>query len=135
MESLIRDHILSHMTRIGLLGKKPQLFNKVPHKSLLSTLMSYGRSDEIEDWVKAFLSDRQHKVCLNGVSSSWVDVTSGILKGIVLGPVLFVLYINDLTYAVNYEVYLCVDDTKLFSEVSPIEDSASLQRDLDNLRF
>ena len=62
-------------------------------------------------------------------------MTSGIAQGTVLGPVLFVLYINDLPYAVDNEVYLFADNTKLLSEVCSIADSISLQRDPNKLQL
>ena len=90
-----------------------KVFDKVHHKPLLSKLRSYGLNGETEDWVKAFLSDRKYKMRMNGVSSAWVHVTSGMPQGTVLGQVLFVLYINDLPNAIINEVYLFADDTKI----------------------
>lgn len=57
---------------------------------------AYGFKDEILSWVKNFLSGRQQRVLLNGKSSEWVEVTSGIPQGSVLGPVLFIIYMNDM---------------------------------------
>ena len=66
---------------------------------------------------------------LNGKASEWLPVTSGIIQGGVLGPLLFLIYINDLPDNINS------DDTKLYREIKTIEDQGILQKDLDTLHF
>ena len=96
-----------------------------------SKISSYGMAGEI-DWVAAFLSDRMQKMCVNGKAFPCAQVTSGIPQRSTIGLVLFILYINDLSDVVLNDVYLFADDTKIYSEISNINDCVSLQEDLDN---
>ena len=70
---------------------------------------------------------------VNGKASEWLPVTSGIPQGGVLGPLLFLIYINDLPDDINFDVYMYADDTKLYREIKTIEDQRILQKDLDTL--
>ena len=73
-----------------------------------------------------FLSCRKQRVVLNGQHSSWADVKAGVPQGSILGPLLFVIYINDLPYGLNSKVKLLADYASLFSVVHNIADSANL---------
>ncbi len=108
-------------------------FDKVPHSRLLSKLQGYGISGQIHDWVKAFLSGRSQRVNVRGTLSDPSPVTSGIPQGSVLGPILFVLFINDLPDKVKNTVYLFADDTKIFGLANNQNDTNSIQEDLDIL--
>ena len=80
-----------------------------------------------------FLSDRKQRVQLNGSYSKWHNVTSGIPQGSVLGPVLFVVFINDLPLNVESDVYMFADDTKLYREIANQSDIEIVQNDINNL--
>jgi hypothetical protein len=92
-------------------------FDKVPHRRLISKLKSYGMSEKTTDWITDFLSSRRQRVCVNGQFSKWHTVTSGIPQGSVLGPILFVCFINDLPCCVLSDIFLFADDTKLYRKI------------------
>ena len=109
-------------------------FDTVPHRRLISVLQYYGVDDPALSWIKDFLTDRRQRVIVNGQSSRWHTVTSGIPQGSVLGPVLFVVYINTMVENDTVsDIYLYADDTKVFKEVNTISDSQSLQQDINSL--
>lgn len=108
-------------------------FDSVPHKRLLNKLKSYGVEGQLLRWIEAFLTDRQQRVVVNGSKSCWVPVTSGVPQGSVLGPLLFLLFVNDIPEVVQGHIKLFADDTKLYRPVPSHNDTAQLQRDLDAL--
>ena len=108
-------------------------FDTVPHKRLLKKLQAYGIKNHILDWIKAFLTDRYQAVRVSDTLSDKRKVISGVPQGSVLGPLLFVLYINDLPEAVDSEVYLFADDTKIVNKVEDVQDAMKLQKDINAL--
>ena len=108
-------------------------FDKVAHVRLLKKLEGYGVSEQVTKWIKNFLSGRRQMVTVNGEESKWADVLSGVPQGSVLGPVLFICYINDLPEEVNTTVKLFADDTKLYTKVSEEEGVQDLQDDINSL--
>ena len=110
-------------------------FDVVPHCRLVGKLKSYGISKEITNWVVSFLNNRFQTVTVNGCESSERPVLSGIPQGSVLGPMLFVLYINDLPDNVTGDAFsfLFADDTKLFSIINNVGDCFKLLTQVDNL--
>ena len=108
-------------------------FDTVPHERLLGKLKAYGIDGAILTWIKAFLTGRTQVVKVNGEDSIPAPVISGIPQGSVLGPLLFVIYINDLPETLSSDVFLFADDTKIFREIKSIQDSTALQHDIDLL--
>ena len=92
-------------------------FDTVPHKRLLAKMKGYGVHNSTCDWVEDFLFNREHKVNVNGVLSEPAKVTSGIPQGSVLGPVLFILFINDLPDSIASKVFMFADDTKVYRDI------------------
>ena len=108
-------------------------FDTVPHNRLLKKLEAYGIGTELIEWIRNYLSGRKQQVSINGETSKWHDVTSGIPQGSVLGPIMFVSFINDLPDIVDSTVYLFADDTKIFNVISEQKNKDTLQRDLQKL--
>ena len=108
-------------------------FGSVPHERLLGKLKSYGTNGKVLKWIKAVLSNRPQVVYVNGMKSDPATVLSRILQGSVLGPILFVIYINDLPEVVKCGTYLFADDTKIFRQITTKQDALQLQSDINSL--
>ena len=108
-------------------------FDKVPHQRLLLKLKAHGIGDSITDWIEQWLTDRRQRVVVDGEVSNWKSVLSGVPQGSVLGPILFLIYINDLDDSITSNVLKFADDTKLFRKVNTDVDKQHLQNDLDRL--
>ena len=108
-------------------------FDTVPHRRLLGKLESYGIGGNILNWIQGFLHERTQEVIVNGVKSAPATVISGIPQGTVLGPVLFVIYINDLLDNITSSGLMFADDTKLFRHITSHEDALHLQTDIRKL--
>jgi hypothetical protein len=105
-------------------------FDKVPHKRLISKLYAYGLNDLLINWIEAFLSSRIQSVKINGNISDSKPVLSGIPQGSVLGPLLFVIFINDLplTCGVSSSMFLFADDAKLYKCIKNVNDFTELNQ-------
>ena len=108
-------------------------FDKVLHKRLINKLKSYRISDQTCLWICNFMSNCKQRVEVNGEFSQWHSVTSGIPQGSVLGPILFVVFINDLLDCVDSEVLMFADDTKLYRTIAHQSDIQTVQNDINNL--
>ena len=109
-------------------------FDKVPHRRLLHKLSYYGIRGTSLNWIKAFLSNRSQRVVLDGAFSESASVTSGVPQGTVLGPLLFLCFINDLPECVTSKVRLFADDCLLYRKIDSVRDSHLLQEDLASLQ-
>ncbi|CAB3986933.1 Hypothetical predicted protein [Paramuricea clavata] len=110
-------------------------FDKVHHKYLISKLRNvYGISGKLLRWFESYLINRKQRVTVLGATSSARPVLSGVPQGSILGPILFLLYANDLPDAVGHsKIASFADDTKLFKKVDSTSDAISLQSDLSSL--
>ena len=108
-------------------------FDSVPHQRLLKKARAHGIDGNLLKWIESFLTGRKQRVNVNGEMSSWADVHSGIPQGSVLGPILFIIFINDLPDVVECYVKIFADDTKVFTQVQCEEDCHKLQGDLERL--
>ena len=108
-------------------------FDSVPHKHLLYKIEHYGITCNLLRWIDGFLSNRRQRVVLNGEKSCWQDVKSGVPQGSILGPLLFLIYVNDMLKSISSHVFLFTDDTKFIRTISTLADHVQLQTDLDNL--
>ena len=105
-------------------------FDTVPHERLLLKAESYGIQGDVLQWLRAFLIGRKQKVSVNGQVSGWSPVSSGIPQGSVLGPVMFVIYINDLPSSVKHAlVRIFADDTKMYKGIPSYAVHAEVQSD------
>ena len=108
-------------------------FDRVAHQRLLAKLQYYGIDGMTQSWIQGFLSGRTQRVSVNGIVSDTADVTSGVPQGSVLGPVLFLLYINDITDGIQSDMRLFADDSIVYREIHTDADHNILQRDLEHL--
>ncbi|MES9905174.1 MAG: reverse transcriptase family protein [Sedimenticola sp.] len=108
-------------------------FDTVPHMRLSNKLYSYGVRGHVRQWIENFLRDRQQSVRIGTSMSQKSPVTSGIPQGSVLGPILFLIFINDLPEIVTSAVKLFADDTKLYREIASANDCELIQEDLNKL--
>jgi hypothetical protein len=108
-------------------------FDKVSHPRLLHKLRHYGIKGKNNQWIKAFLESRTQAVVLENKYSDKVDVTSGVPQGSVLGPVLFLIYINDITDNMQSTIRLFADDCTIYRPINNKNDQQILQSDLTNL--
>ena len=112
-----------------------QAFDTLDHELLLIKLADFGLSKSSVNWFNAYLTNRTQSVIINGMQSDIEPILYGVPQGSVLGPLLFIMYINDLPSVTKYcKVHLYADDTLLFFESSSVQAiEAALSQDLDHV--
>ena len=108
-------------------------FDSVPHATLVSKLQSRGLNDFLLRWICDYLKGREQWVVLNGVSSRPRPVLSGVPQGSVLGPLLFILYINDLAdLKLGSKMVVYADDMLLYRSIETNADYSKVQTNVNN---
>ena len=110
-----------------------EAFDKVPHQRLLLKLKAHGIGNDVINWIEEWLTHRRQRVIVDGEISNRKCVLSGVPQGSVLGPILFLIYINDLEDDISSKVLKFADDPKIFRKVTNVTNKQSLQDDLDKL--
>ena len=106
-------------------------FDKVPRQRLLIKLKSHAMGVNIVTWIQNWLTDKKQSVSVEGETSAWTAVHSGAPQGSVLGPLLFLIYINDLEDEVASNILKFADDTQIFRRVQTRQECRTLQDDLN----
>ena len=132
VDKLAKSMQLGKQTDLILLDFS-KAFDKVAHEKLLLKLHFYGIRGNTQNWIKDLLDNRNQSVLLNGSTSDSIPVSSGFLQGSVLGPILFLAYINDLPDQVRSRVRLFADDTAMYLALDRQDKSEILQKDLESL--
>ena len=115
----------------GLFLDVSSAFDKVWHNGLLAKLGQIGLEGSFYDILESYLSDRRQVVIVNGHKSKMVDINSGVPQGSRLGPLLFIIYMNDIINDIESDILIFADDTSLFSTgTDPSQTAAQLNRDL-----
>jgi hypothetical protein len=109
-------------------------FDKVPHERLAAKLHHYGVRGNTLSWIKSFLANRDQEVILDGAKSNSSPVSSGVPHGTILGPMLFLVYINDLLSNVKAIGRLFADDCLVYRTIKTTDDAVSLQNNHDTLQ-
>jgi hypothetical protein len=97
---------------------------------LLHKLKCYGVTGRLLNWLADYLNNRRQRVVVDGAASKWTPVTSGVPQGSILGPMLFVIFINDAPEVINNEAVpaLFADDTKLYKNITSVNDATSCKK-------
>ena len=134
--SLIEDisHALDNQLQTDLIMLDfSKAFDTVAHKCLMAKLHHYRVDHQVCAWIQSWLTQRTQTVVVDGISSPPVHVLSGVPQGTVLGPLMFLLYINDIATGISSPLRLFADDCLLYRTINSVEDSFILQTDLELL--
>ena len=105
-------------------------FDKVDHHLVLEKARKLGIRGKLLNWIRQFLIDRQQRTIVQGWASYPTHVKSGVPQGTVLGPLLFIIMLNDISKKLNCDIYSFADDTRLVKVISCMNDSRAFQEDL-----
>ncbi len=109
-------------------------FDSISHTKLLVKLYAYGVNSNVCCWIQNFLSNRHQRVIVNDSLSGWLECSSGVPQGSVLGPILFLIYINDLPDCVQHsDIFLYADDAKIMKCINSKLDCILFQQDIDSV--
>ena len=108
-------------------------FDSVPFQRLLLKLRGYGVNGKVLRWIESFLTGRKMRVGVRGSFSQWASVSSGVPQGSVLGPLLFLIYVNELPDLFDCSSKIFADDTKVWTIIKDEEDCENLQNDLKKI--
>ena len=134
LQSGFRANTLNQHCEVdALLLDFSKVFDKVSHTKLLHKLAHCGINRKTLVWIAAFLLNRTQFVVVNSTHSTTTAVTSCVPQGFVLGPTLFLLFINDITQVTNSQLRLFADDTLLYRTINSLHDHQVLREDLLNV--
>jgi len=125
------SYTLDHQKQIDIILLKA--FNSVPHQRLLTKLRHYGINNSTLAWIEHWLTRQSQCVVLDDETLNPVPVLSGVPQGTVLGPQMFLLYMNDITKDIGSLLHMFADDCLLYRVIESIEDTTKLQQDLNTL--
>ena len=109
-------------------------FDTVPHRELICKLKCFGIAGELLLWFQGYLTSRTHTVSRDGTTSNTLPVVSGVPQGSILGPLLFLIYVNDLPEHMQASsLFMFADDTKISKEICSPQDHTALQSDVTEL--
>ena len=101
---------------------------------MIYKLRKIGISGTAPNWLIDYLKNRKQRVVIDGINSSYIDLNCGVPQGSILGPLLFLIYFNDITDNVESDCFLCADDNSLCRPITNLEtDINILNTDLDHL--
>ena len=110
-------------------------FDLVCHNILLTRLYKYRVHEDLLNWCRDYLTERQQRVVVKGEDSDWLTVTSGVPQGSLLGPLFFIVYINDLPVVISKDssTALYAVDSKMYRDISTQAELSTFQSDIDKI--
>ena len=134
IDDLITAYNSKVQTDVGILDFS-RAFDTVPHERLMGKLAHYRIQGPTNQWIRAFLTNRSMRVVVDGETSDPAPVLSGVPQGTVLGPLLFLVYINDMPNVISEGTFirLFADDCLVYRRIHSLQDQLTLQEDLNNL--